>query len=93
MLERFLQQSKHLSNDQFLQVAFRDFARNNTETISKVLTWAGLRSDAEIHQKFESHAKANPREGANKMQYDLSAFGLDESAVKTLFAFYDDTLK
>ena len=89
LLAACVRDREHIAREQSLDVRFDDFMADETGTVEKIYSKAGLELTPAARRELETFATENPRGKSGRVVYDLKGdFGIDPAALRERFAFY-----
>lgn len=87
-MKRFEEARARIGEDRFIDIDYREVAREPLKQAQRVLAHIGIPLDDEIQTALEEFVAGNKREQRPMHDYSLERFGLDEQTVRDAFASY-----
>ncbi len=87
-MKRFEEARARIGEDRFIDIDYREVAREPLKQAQRVLAHIGVPLDDEIQTALEEFVAGNKREQRPMHDYSLERFGLDEQTVRDAFASY-----
>lgn len=87
-LERGLAERKKLPEHLFVDCSQQEFVDRPMALVERVYGAFDMPLSVESRSALEAHIDSNPKNKHGKHVYDLSAYGLDEAAIRQRFDFY-----
>lgn len=87
-MARFEDARARIGEDRFIDIDYREVARDPLGQASRVLARVGIPVDAEMEAALKEFVAGNRREQRPLHDYSLERFGLDEARVREAFASY-----
>lgn len=87
-MDRFMQARERIGEDRFIDIDYRQVAREPLAQAQRVLERIGIPMDDKIEAALAEFMAGNKREQRPTHDYSLERFGLDEATVTKAFAAY-----
>ena len=87
-MNRFMAARARIGEDRFIDIDYREVAREPLRQAQRVLARVGVPVDAAVEAALAEFMAGNQREQRPLHEYSLERFGLDETAIKATFAAY-----
>ena len=87
-MNRFLEARERIGEDRFIDIDYREVAKQPLAQAKRALERIGVDADADVEAALEEFMAGNSREQRPAHDYSLEQFGLDEETVKQAFADY-----
>lgn len=87
-MKRFEEARARIGEDRFIDIDYREVAREPLKQAERVLAHIGIPLDDKIEAALAEFMAGNKREQRPMHDYSLERFGLDEDAVREAFASY-----
>lgn len=87
-MQRFEEARARIGEDRFIDIDYREVAKEPLKQAERVLNRIGVKVDDSIEAALTEFMAGNKREQRPMHDYSLDRFGLDEGAIKQAFASY-----